>query len=207
MNALCISNTGKEDYLTVGKVYEVLSRSRMYGGTAYEVLRDRSLRSTRYFPRSLFKLTEESVSPRFPFRVKCKFDFTWVFPPGGGHRQRSLSEYITPGNVYEVTEMRLEGYYIMLPDHGGRTEELPEENFEPTDEPVTPNPDRETEQKRREAAWAAEQKEQEQTAQGNALRDSLDQYYNPEAYYARQANIQARVRILQKIFVCGLPYN
>jgi hypothetical protein len=205
MNVKCIDNTGKENYLTIGNVYEVLERKRNYGKTWYRLISDRSKCDWRQFPRSLFKQTNEPVSPIFPFRVKCKFDYTWVFPLSGGHYQRSLSEYITVGNVYEVTDIRGDNY-VFLPDHGTRTRELPYENFEPTNEPVTINPLRAQEETEKERKAKEYRDRLENDREQQAITDSLDQYYNPDKYRARQLAKQRTANVLSQIFTCGIPY-
>lgn len=206
MNAKCIKYPGHNYHLTVGNVYEVLGRRRKNGETFFRVYRDHS-EVWHEFPKTWFELTLEPVTLQFPFRVKCKFDFTWVFSYSGGSYQRSLSEYITVGNVYEVIAVNRNGYYIMLPDHGTCTEELPDENFECTLGPVTPNPLREKEEADRVARQRQSIEDRETSQREQSITDAMDQYYNPKAYYAGQEAKETRVRALQQVFVCGLPYS
>lgn len=205
MNVKCISND-RQNYLIVGNVYEVLGQRKIDGRIFYEILPN-TCRTSREFPKDMFDQTNNPVTPRFPFRVKCKFDFTWVFPYSGGHRKRSLSKYITTGNVYEVVDIIRDGYYIIIPDHGTQTEELPNENFGLTTEPVTINLQRQQEETTKivEAQKRITELENERASQ--AITDAMDQYYCPDRYRARQLAKKRKVAVLQQIFVGGLSYE
>lgn len=202
-NIKCINNTGKENYLTINNVYEILEQTE----NGYRLITDRAECDYKFFPCSLFEQTDLPVTPLFPFKVKCKFDYTWVFTPGGGHYQRSLSDYITEDNVYEVTTIQRKGYYILLPDHGMRTEELPEENFKLTNEPVTINPLREQEESEKQKKSNEFYKQLTKDSEQQTIEDSMEQYYNPDNYHARQLEKQRLTSALSKVFTCGIPYT
>ena len=138
--------------------------------------------------------------------VKCRSDFVTVFPPGRGHYQRTIEE-VTLGNVYEVIEIVRSDYYEILPDKGTRTMELPSYMFIPTDEEVTPNPDREiqakTEQEKNQQ-FIDDHKEQKR-AQG--IKDSMDRYYDPRGFQKRQCHRKIISRALSEHLVGGLPFD
>jgi hypothetical protein len=139
-------------------------------------------------------------------RVKCKSDFVTVFPAGGGHYNRPIEE-ITVGNVYEVLEVVRQFYYIILPDEGNQTIELPDYMFRPTEEPVTVNRDREKNAMKKEAQRKANQKEEFARQQAQRISDNMDQFYNPEKFRKKQTLKKLRIDAISKVFVGGIPFD
>ncbi len=139
-------------------------------------------------------------------RVKCRSDKVTVFPVTGGHYQQRIEE-VTIGNVYEVIRVVRDDYYEILPDEGFQTKVLPDYMFESTNEPVTINPDREKNEKKRQERLEKERKEREAQRIREEIQDRALAYYNPVAWYKKQKAKKRLSDALSQIFTSGLPYG
>lgn len=134
--------------------------------------------------------------------VKCVSTKCYVFPPGGGNYSSDLMYYFTIGHVYEVLETNSTHYYL-LHDHGDSKSWCPTYMFVPTNDPVTPNPNRQKEVKENLSQYLKDKEEQ-------ALRDianSLDEYYAPKKAIKRREHMEKTLKIIQDTFVQGIPYS
>lgn len=139
--------------------------------------------------------------------VKCISTSVTVFSPGGGHYERSLSEYITIGNVYETTGVFGQQYFRIQHDHGRGSSEIPTYCFEATDEPVTINPNREREIQEQTNEARKQLKEQNLKREQQRISDNMERYYNPDGFRKIQAARARRRQIISDTFVGGLLYD
>ena len=139
--------------------------------------------------------------------VKCTSTTVTVFPPSGGNYPRSVAEYITKGNVYEVDGSFHDQYFRIQHDHGDGWSEMPTYLFEATDEPVTVNPNRQ-----KEIEDAAEKQreliaDQQESLRRQQIADEMDRFYDPDGFRRTQQQRARRRSAISNRFVGGLPYD
>jgi len=136
---------------------------------------------------------------------KCRDNTVMVFVAGGADFERTIEE-ITVGNVYEYEGSKYDQYYEILPDHGTRTIKVPNYCFLPTDEPVTPNPNREQEQREVDEAAQKQVDETIKEREQQRINDNMERYYNPDRFYKKQARRKRFTNAISEVFVQGMPY-
>jgi len=127
--------------------------------------------------------------------LKCKSSLITVYAPGRGSYDYATQE-LKIGNVYEKLDESSTCYKIV-----GARGWFPTYLFDVTTEPITPVDMKAIVENQR-ALIAEQEKERE----AERIRDSMDQYYCPERYMARQLRREALVRNLSEVFVQGISY-
>jgi hypothetical protein len=133
--------------------------------------------------------------------LKCVSTYIYYINAPGGWD----CDYITVGNVYEIISER-SGNYEILHDHGNKTSEFPPYLFDPTEEPVTINPNREKEVQEATEKQKQLSKEREETQRQESIRDAMEKYYVPDAYYKRKSREERFRSAISEIFVQGISY-
>jgi len=127
--------------------------------------------------------------------LKCISTLITIYAPGMGTYQSNISYLITKGNVYPPATDNREGYYTI------NGQQFPTYLFELTTDPITPVPVVDTDRDRKLIAERAEE------IRSQSVRDAMDQYYNPEKFYARQRRKQDTINAISQHFVQGIPYG